>query len=50
MKKEYIAAYRWMFGGTKKDAEKAIKELTVERLNLILKAFYQNSKKSFMED
>ena len=50
MKKMFINAYVWMYGGTKKEAAEAYKITDANYCNAIIKCFLDNAKTSFYED
>lgn len=50
MKQEFLIAYRWMFGGTKTEAEKAYKNSNSERIKLIIDTWKNQCRKTFYYD
>lgn len=50
MKNQFITAYCWMYGATKREAAKAWARADKERRELIIAAFQENAKKSFNAD
>lgn len=49
-KAEFVDAYRYLFGGTKKAAEKVYKTADVHYINACIEAFERNAKVSFYYD
>lgn len=50
MKNQFITAYCWMFGATKSEAARAWTNADKARRELIIAAFNENAKKSFLHD
>jgi len=49
-KSKFIDAYKYLFGGTKKAAEKVYKTADVHYINACIEAFERNAKVSFYHD
>lgn len=49
-KSDFIKAYKWAYGATTAEAQKAFKEFDEESKKEIVKGFNQNAKKSFLSD
>lgn len=49
-KDKVLNAIQYMYGSTKKEAEKLYRKLSDESRNLLVKGFEQNAKKSFYAD
>ena len=49
-KAKFITAYVWMFGGTKKAAEKVYKAADEQYINNVIHGFIQNAKACFYQD
>ncbi len=50
MRQMYITAYQWLYGATKREAEKAWRRSDDERRSIVIKCFTDNAKKTFTED
>ena len=49
-KREFVNAYMWMYGATKKEAEQAYKKVNKEYQEAIRDGFKQNAKQAFIND
>lgn len=49
-KRNFIEAYLWAYGGTKKEAIQTYKESGEDYVNAIIESFTSNAKKHFYSD
>ena len=50
MKQEFLNAYIWMFGATKKEALKAWKQASESYKQAIIEGYHGNAQKAFYND
>lgn len=47
---KFIDAYRWMYGGTKKNAREIYRKADPDYIALIIKAYEQQNRMAFYDD
>jgi len=49
-KNDFITAYMWMYGSSKKEAEQVYRKVNKEYQEAIIDGFKQNAKQAFIND